>query len=92
MRRLRVRFSVRSIMIVVVLIAFASALVVQSVRIERRNRDLSRLRQLLSDYQRAADRMHWAERMYKKGYVSKAQLDTEKVSLERMEMLLSSNK
>ena len=81
MHRLRVRFTVRQMMILVIFVALVSAFVIQSIRVARRDRELSRLARLLNDYRRAADRMQWAERMYKKGYVSKAVFDYEKLSL-----------
>jgi hypothetical protein len=70
-------------MTLVALLALVSALVVQSFRVARRDRELATIRVLLDDYQRAADRMEWAERMYKKGYVSKAQVDLERNGLKR---------
>jgi hypothetical protein len=83
MRLPRVRFTVRWTMILILFVALVSALVTQSIRATRRDRELARLGQLLADYRRAADRTQWAERMYKKGYVSRAQVDSEKLSLRR---------
>jgi hypothetical protein len=82
MRWLRVRFTVRQMMILIVFMALVSALVVQSIRVARRDRQLARFARLLDDYRRAGDRMQWAERMYKKGYVSKTAFEIEKVSLK----------
>ena len=39
---------------------------------------------LLEDYRRVTDRLQWAERMYKKGYLSKARLDVEKRSVRKV--------
>ena len=83
MRLPRVRFTVRQMMILIVVAALVSALVIQSIRVARRDRELARLVQLLDDYRRASDRMQWAERMYEKGYVSKAQVESAKVSFKR---------
>ncbi len=80
---LRVRFSVRQMMVLIVFIALVSALVVQSIRSARRDREIARLELLLRDYQRAADRIEWAERMYNKGYLSKAVLASEKLSYKK---------
>jgi type II secretory pathway pseudopilin PulG len=81
----RVRFRLRSIMILILVISLLSALVVQSVRLARRERELAALRQALEDYQRAVDRLEWAERMNKKGYVPQTQLKSERQSLQRAE-------
>ncbi len=83
MRLPRVRFRVRQMMFVIVVVALVSALVIQSNMVARRDRELARLVRLLDDYRRASDRMQWAERMYEKGYVSKAQVDSAKVSFKR---------
>jgi hypothetical protein len=83
MRLPRVRFTVRWIMILIVFLGLASALVIQSIRVARRDRELAGLARLLEDYRRAADRMQWAEQMHKKGYVSKAQFDAEKISFQK---------
>jgi hypothetical protein len=83
MRFPRLRFTLRSMMILILFIGLASALVIQSVRATRRDHQLTELTLLLRDYRRAADRMEWAERMYEKGYLSKAQIETEKVNLKR---------
>jgi hypothetical protein len=83
MHRLRVRFTVRQMMILIIFMALVSALVIQSIRVARRDRELAGLAQLLADYRRAADRMQWAERMYEKGYVSKTLVEGEKVSFKR---------
>jgi hypothetical protein len=83
MRLPRVRFTVRGMMILILCISLASALVIQSIRTARRDRELTRLAQLLADCRRSADRMDWAERMYEKGYLSKAQLKTERLNLKR---------
>jgi type II secretory pathway pseudopilin PulG len=77
-------------MVVIVLIGLASAVVIQSVRVARRDRQLAALARLMEDYRRAVDRMQWAERMHKKGYVSKAQLDVENASFRRELMSVSS--
>jgi hypothetical protein len=78
-----VRFTVRGMMILVLFIALASALVIQSIRVARRDRELEALAKLLADYRRAADRMQWAEQMHKKGYVSKAQFDIERATFRK---------
>lgn len=83
MRLPRVQFTVRRTMILMVFVAIVSALVTQSMRVARRDRELARLRQSLADYRWAADRTQWAERMYQKGYVSKAQVESEKLALRR---------
>jgi hypothetical protein len=83
MRLPRVRFKLRGMMILVLFIALASALVIQSIRVARRDRELAALAKLLADYRQAADRMQWAERMHKKGYVSKAQFDFEKATFRK---------
>jgi hypothetical protein len=83
MQRLRVRFTVRQMMILIVFMGLVSALVIQSIKAARRDRELARLARLLDDYRRAADRMQWAERMYKKGYVSTAAFENEKLSFKR---------
>ena len=84
MRRPRVRFTLRLTMIVIAFMALASALVVQSIRVASRDRELARLGRLLEDYRRVTDRLQWAERMYKKGYVSKAQVDVEKRTVRKV--------
>lgn len=83
MQRLRVRFTVRQMMILIVVMALVSALVIQSVRLARRDREFAVLVRSLDDYRRAADRIEWAERMYQKGYVSKAALRNEKLSFKK---------
>jgi len=83
MQRLRVRFTVREMMVLIVFMALVSALVIQSIRSARRDREIARLALLLNDYRRAADRMQWAERMYKKGYVSKAEFAHEELFFKR---------
>jgi hypothetical protein len=80
MRLPRVRFTVRQMLVLVVVSALVSALVIQSIRAARRDRELARLVRMLND---ASDRMQWAERMYEKGYVSKAQVEDAKVSFKR---------
>jgi hypothetical protein len=84
MRLPRVRFTVRRMMILIAFMALVSTLVVQSIRVASRDRELARLGRLLEDYQRVTDRLQWAERMYKKGYVSQAQLDVEKRSVRKV--------
>ena len=79
----RVRFTVRQVMVLIVFMALVSALVIQSIRSARCDREIARLVRLLNDYQRAADRIEWAERMYKKGYVSDAVFANEKRSFTR---------
>jgi len=64
-------------MILTVFLALLSAFVIQSVRVARRDRELASLRVLLGDYLRAGDRMEWSERMYAKGHVSKAAVNSE---------------
>ena len=83
MRLTCMRFTVRGIMYLVVVIAFASALGVQIIRSALLTRELSAHSQLLANFRRAADRMHWAERMHQKGYVSKAQFDFEKAAFRK---------
>jgi hypothetical protein len=83
MRLPHVRFTVRHMMVLVVVAALVSALVIQSIRAARRDRELAGLGRLLDVYRRASDRMQWAERMYEKGYVSKAAVEGEKVSFKR---------
>jgi hypothetical protein len=83
MRLPRVRFTVRWIMILIVFFGLASALVVQTIRVARRDRELAGLRRLLGEYRRAADRMQWAEQMHKKGYVSKERFDIERASFRK---------
>ncbi len=84
MQRLRVRFTVRQTLVLIVFMALVSALVVQSIRLARRDREAARIVRLLHDFQRAADRVEWAERMYEKGYVSKAQFANEERSFKRV--------
>ena len=83
MRLPRARFTVRWMMILIVFIGLASALIVQSIRVARRDRELAGLARLLADYRRAADRMQWAERMHKKGYVSRERFDIERASYRK---------
>ncbi len=83
MQWLRVRFTVKHMMILIVFAALVSSVVIQSIRVAQRDRELTRFVQLLDDYRRGADRTHWAERMYKKGYISKAVFDNENVSFRR---------
>jgi hypothetical protein len=83
MPRLRVRFTVRQMMVVIVFMALVSALVIQSIRTARRDREIARLVRSLNDYRQSADRIEWAERMHQKGYVSKAVLANERLSFER---------
>jgi hypothetical protein len=83
MRLPRVRFTVRQMMILIVVIALVSALVIQSIRVARRDRELARLARLMAGYRRAADRVEWAERMREKGYVSKAVVEAEKRNLKK---------
>ena len=84
MRVPRVRFTVRRMMILIAFMALVSALVLQSMRVASLDRELARLGRLLEDYRRVTDRLQWAERMYKKGYVSKAQLDVEKRTVRKV--------
>jgi hypothetical protein len=79
MRLPRVRFTVRQMLVLVVVSALVSALVIQSIRAARRDRELARLVRMLND---ASDRMQWAERMYEKGYVSKARAAASYSSVE----------
>jgi hypothetical protein len=92
MRFPRVRLTVGSMMILIVFLALVSATVVQSIRLAQRDRELARLNLLLNEYSRAADRMEWAERMYEKGYISKAQVESERIGLQRagFELLIAS--
>ncbi len=83
MPRLCVRLTVRQMMVLIVFMALVSALFIQTIRLARRDREIARLGLLLNDYQRAADRVDWAECMYKKGYISKAALANEELSLKR---------
>ena len=46
----------------------------------------------MDDYRLAADRMSWAERMYKKGHISKAAFESEQVSLARAGFQRSNSK
>jgi hypothetical protein len=70
-------------MILIVFIGLASALAVQSIRVARRDRELAGLTRSLANYRRAADRMQWAERMHKKGYLSHARFDIERASYRK---------
>jgi hypothetical protein len=88
MRVPRMRFSVRRMMLLIVIIALLSSLVVQSLRVARSDRELARLGRLLDDYRRAANRAQWAENMHKKGYVSKAQVDAEQATFSRAKFSL----
>ena len=88
MRLRRVRFTVRGIMILIVFIALPSALVIQSIRAARKDRERVRLVQLVGDFRRAADRLDWAERMYRKKYVSDAQLKSELLGFKKAEFAL----
>jgi hypothetical protein len=83
MQRFRLRFNLRQMMVLVVFMALVSAVVIQSTRLAQREREIANLVQSLHGYQRAADRKEWAERMYKKGYVSKAALTNEEVSYKK---------
>jgi hypothetical protein len=85
MRLPRVRFTVRRMMILIVFAALVSVLVTQSIRLGRRDREIAGLVRSLAEYRRAADRMQWSEQMYKKGYVSKAQVEAEKLSFKKAE-------
>jgi hypothetical protein len=58
------RFTLRWMMVLVVLVALASALVIQSIRLARRDRELAGLARSLAAYRQAADRMQWAEQMH----------------------------
>jgi hypothetical protein len=40
------------------------------------------------DYRRASDRMEWSGRMYQRGYVSKAQYQSEKAAFQRAKLQL----
>ena len=84
MRLPRVRFTVRRIMVLIAFMALVSAVVVQSIRVAKRDRELARLTRLLEDYRRVTDRLQWAERMYKKGYLPKARLDVEKQTFRKV--------
>lgn len=83
MRLPRVRFTLRRLMLMIVLPALVTALFVQSMRVVQRDRKLVRLERLLDEYRRAAARTEWAERMHQKGYVSKATLAAEKDALSK---------
>jgi hypothetical protein len=76
-------------MILIVFMALASALVIQSIRVARRDRELSTLVRLLDEYRRVTDRLEWAERMHQKGYVSKSLVDSERTGLNRALFALS---
>jgi hypothetical protein len=78
----RVRFTVRRMVTLIVFAALVSALVTQSVRLVRHDRELARLEALLADHRRAADRRRWAERMHEKGYLSWARVVSEDLSLK----------
>jgi hypothetical protein len=82
------RFTVRGIMVLILFIGLASALVIQSMRVARRDGELTRIARLLADHQRSADRMEWAARMYEKGYLSKAQLEAERLNLKNLKKAL----
>ncbi len=84
MQRLRLRFTVRQIMILIVVMALVSSLVLQSIRLARRDRELASLMRSLNDYQRAADRLDWAERMHRRGYLSQAAFRNEELSFKRV--------
>jgi hypothetical protein len=83
MRPPRVQVTVRGMKILIVFTALSSALVIQSIRVARRDRELAALAQFLADYRQAADRMQWAEQMHKKVYISKAQFDIERASFRK---------
>ena len=72
--RHRLKLSVRTLMIVVAVLGLLSWGYA--------------MKQRRYEYRRAADRMQWSERMYKKGYVSKAQLKAEQEAFKRAESWL----
>jgi hypothetical protein len=74
--RRRLSLSIRTLMILVAVLG----LVAWGYTTKRRWDDYQRR---WDDYQRAADRLEWAERMYKKGYVSKAQVESEKLAFKK---------
>lgn len=83
MRMPRVRFSVRRMMALVVFVALATALAVQSARLARRESELARLEALPAKYRRAVDREKWAERMHAHGYLPEARVESEVASLRK---------
>jgi hypothetical protein len=70
-------------MILIVVIALMSALVIQSIRATRLDRERARLALPLAEYRRETDWVKWAERMHAKGYVSKALVESERVNLKK---------
>jgi len=64
----------------------AVAILLAWVAMERRKR----IQTLMVDFQRAQDRLEWAGRMNQKGYVSKAQLTSERNTRDRVRSELES--
>jgi hypothetical protein len=78
----RIRISLLSAMAIVAL----AAVLLGWVAAERRKRAAA----LAAELQRAQDRVSWAERMQRRGYVSRASLAAERKSLEAVRSQLQS--
>jgi hypothetical protein len=78
----RIRISILTAMAIVALVA----VLLSWVAAERRKRAAA----LAAELQRSRDRVSWAERMHKRGYVSKATLAAERKSLEAVRSELRS--
>jgi CRISPR/Cas system type I-B associated protein Csh2 (Cas7 group RAMP superfamily) len=91
MRPLRVRFTIRGMMIAVLLISVVFAIQAHRARLRRiaatqaaRVASIkNEIASAKSDLKRAEDRVVWASHMFEKKYVSKAQLISEKLALQR---------
>jgi hypothetical protein len=84
----RFRFQLRQLMLVVLFCAVMLGVLAWV----RAKRDAARARAMLAaDVSRAEDRTAWAERMFAKGYVSKAQLALERQNLARLKLKMLQN-
>jgi hypothetical protein len=66
----------------IVFVGIVALLLGVCFEVRRRNEAWKAYAVAMSDLQRAADRVEWAEQMHKKGYVSEARLVTERLGFQ----------
>jgi hypothetical protein len=81
MRVKRPKISVRGAMLAVLLAALAFGITERTARI-------AKMRRVMSQYRQEIDRLEWTRSMSEKGYLSKADLEAQKVVVQKAGLAL----
>jgi hypothetical protein len=83
MRLPRLQLTVRGMMVLILFIGLVSALVIQSIRVARRDREFTRIARARANCRRAAVELDRAEQLYGTGPIRNAVLNSARLNLKK---------